>query len=245
LQENQGGQERGCGSPSSPEPKSQDPNAQRILIFVSIQKKNRKLWSVCFPNRLNSIFDLIFDCFAKRGRSMLLLHANLPSMLINWPKEFELLLLDDPRFERGKSRFGENIAFFYEGKELAHFHQDGLDIRLTAAGIFALGPRLAEDCVISVAKDWVLVRLCSDEDTKFAMALIEKAIREAHNSQPGPKGKQTRRATSKIGESQATRAFGIAKALKELQNLDPVNATKKIRLSEKPQKVKKGPRKKK
>jgi hypothetical protein len=140
-------------------------------------------------------------------------------MLINWPKEFEAQLAEDPRFERGKSRFSEATAIYYEGKELAHFQGEGIDIRLTAAGIYALQSRLVSDNVITVAKDWVLLRLASEEDNKFAMAVLERAIREAHNATPGPKGKQTRKTPAK--KSEATRAFGIAKALKDLEEFDP------------------------
>lgn len=140
-------------------------------------------------------------------------------MLMNWPKEFEAQLAEDPRFERGKSRFFDAIAFYYEGKELAHFEKGGIDIRLTAAGIYALQSRLVADNVITVSKDWVLLRLNSEEDNKFAMAILERAVREAHNATPGPKGKQTRRTPAK--KSEATRAFGIAKALKDLEEFDP------------------------
>lgn len=142
-------------------------------------------------------------------------------MLMNWPREFELTLVEDPRFEQGKSRFGPATAFFYEGKEIAHFQQGGIDIRLTAAGIYALQSRLTEDCVLSVAKDWVLLRLASEEDNKFAQAILERAIREAHNANPRPTGKKTRRTPARSGKSEATRAFGIAKALKELEEFDP------------------------
>jgi hypothetical protein len=51
------------------------------------------------------------------------------------------------------------------------------------------------------------------------MAVLERAIREAHNATPGPKGKQTRKTPAK--KSEATRAFGIAKALKDLEELNP------------------------
>lgn len=146
-------------------------------------------------------------------------------MLMNWPKEMEVRLVEDPRFERGRSRFSDNIAFFYEGKEIAHFQQGGIDIRLTASGIYALQARLIQDCVITVAKDWVLIRLESEEDLAFAMAVLERAIREAHNAQPGPVGKQTRKTPAK--KSEAARAFGIAKALKELEELDPSAELKK------------------
>lgn len=148
-------------------------------------------------------------------------------MLMNWPREFEAQLAEDPRFERGKSRFSEAIAFYYEGKELAHFQGEGIDIRLTAAGIYALQSRLVADNVITVAKDWVLLRLASEEENKFAMAILERAVREAHNATPGPKGRQTRRAPAKPGKSEATRAFGIAKALKELEEFDPAAAREK------------------
>lgn len=142
-------------------------------------------------------------------------------MLINWPREFEAQLAEDPRFERGKSRFSEATAIYYEGKELAHFQGEGIDIRLTAAGIYALQSRLVAENVITVAKDWVLLRLASEEDNKFALAVLERAIREAHNATPGPKGKQTRKTPAKGGKSEATRAFGIAKALKDLEEFDP------------------------
>lgn len=148
----------------------------------------------------------------------------IPLMFMNWPKEFEVQLADDPRFERGKSRFSEATAIYYEGKELAHFQGEGIDIRLTAAGIYALQARLVTENVITVAKDWVLLRLASEEDNKFAMAVLERAVREAHNASPGPKGKQTRKTSRK---SEATRAFGIAKALKDLEEFDPSAPTMK------------------
>jgi hypothetical protein len=147
-------------------------------------------------------------------------------MLIHWHKEFEALLAEDPRFERGKSRFGDATAVYYEGKEIAHFQGNGINIRLTASGIYALQARLIQDCVLTVAKDWVLLRLASEGDNAFAMAVLERAVREAHNANPGPKGKQTRRATPKPGKSEAIRAFGIAKALRELEELDPSRASK-------------------
>jgi len=143
---------------------------------------------------------------------------------MDWRKELEARLADDPRLERKKSRFSEATAFFLEGKEIAHFQNGGeIDIRLTAAGIFAFKEGVNHESVAAVATDWLMVRLQSEEDLEFAMKVLDRAIRAAKARVEGPKGKKTRRkAAGKVeGKSEAMKALRIAKALKELEEFKP------------------------
>ena len=65
------------------------------------------------------------------------------------------------------------------------------------------------------------IRLASESDLAFASAILERAVREANNAHPGPAGKKTRRPSSEK-KSEALRGFSHAKALKELEDLDPL-----------------------
>lgn len=136
---------------------------------------------------------------------------------MNWQKELEARLADDPRLERKKSRSLESLAFFYEGKEIANFPRpQSISLRLGAAGVFALGAKAADERVLEVATDTVLVRLDSEEDLAFAQELLERVYRE----KPGgrrPVGKQTRKASAGRG-SKAMKAFEDAQALKNLKS---------------------------
>lgn len=139
---------------------------------------------------------------------------------MDWRKEMEARLADDPRIERKKSRFSEATAFFLDGKEIAHFHEEPeIDLRLTAAGIFAMKALITHESIVSVSKDWVVIRLESEEDLAFTQDVLERAVKENRARQSRPKGKQTNRAPKAAKKSGATRELDIAKALKDLEEM--------------------------
>jgi len=134
---------------------------------------------------------------------------------MNWQKELEARLADDPRLERKKSRSLGSDAFFFDGKEIANFPRaEAVSLKMGAAGIFAMGPKTAEDCVLEVGAEWILIRLECEDDLSFTQELLERIFRGKKNVRL-PKGKQTR--SGKTGGSKATKAFSDAEALKALR----------------------------
>jgi hypothetical protein len=136
---------------------------------------------------------------------------------MDWQKELEARLADDSRLERKKSRTLSSEAFFLDGKEVANFPRPAtVSLRMTAAGIYAMGAKVADERVLEVSSDWILLRLGSEEDLTFAQDLLERIHREKR-AVGRPKGKQTRR--DKSGRSsKATKAFEDAQALKALKD---------------------------
>jgi hypothetical protein len=88
------------------------------------------------------------------------------------------------------SAFGsdEDIAFWVNGKEIAHFECDtALDIRLTRKLISEHRPRLKADPRITLRRnssDWLTVTFQVDEDLSFLAELAELAA-SAHRAPPG------------------------------------------------------------
>ncbi|RZA04704.1 MAG: hypothetical protein EOP11_14495 [Proteobacteria bacterium] len=140
---------------------------------------------------------------------------------MDWKKELEARLADDPRLERKKSRLNDSYGFFFNGKEAVNFARPRtVGLHLMAAGIFALGAKAADERVLEVSKDWIEVRLDSEEDVAFAQKLLESLFREKRGVTGRPKGKTTRKTAGSPKKSKATQAFGDAQALKALRDLD-------------------------
>jgi hypothetical protein len=136
---------------------------------------------------------------------------------VNWQRELEARLADDARLERKKSRAGNGEGFFFREREVAHFPQPGsVTIRMSAAAVYALGALAAEECVLAVSKDGIVVRLQSEEDLQFAQKILARLFREKAGEKR-PEGKSTNRSGS--GKQRATKAFSDAEALKALRNL--------------------------
>lgn len=88
------------------------------------------------------------------------------------------------------SAFGtdEDIAYWVNGKEIAHWDRDGgIDIRLTRKGISARRAELKADERVNLRRsrsDWVQVHCASRKDVALVMDLFEEAV-EAHRAPPG------------------------------------------------------------
>jgi hypothetical protein len=139
---------------------------------------------------------------------------------MNWQRELEARLADDPRLERKKSRQVEGEAFFFKGKEIANFTAPAsVNIRLSAAVIFALGPLAAEECVQEVSKKGIVVRLESEQDLEFAQLILERVFHEKAGERR-PEGKNAKPG-GWSAKRKATQYLEDAKALKALRELDP------------------------
>src|SRR5437868_3719626 len=98
---------------------------------------------------------------------------------MNWQRELEARLADDPRLERKKSRLATGEAFFFKGREIANFTSPAsVNIRMSAEVIFALGALAAEEAVQEVSKKGIVVRLKSEEDVQFAQKMLERVFHE-------------------------------------------------------------------
>lgn len=86
------------------------------------------------------------------------------------------------------SAFSSNLAFWVNGKEIAHFEGDhALDIRLTRAQISARRADLRADPRVRLrpgSSDWLMVEFHSQEDERFAIGLVEIAA-AAHRPPAG------------------------------------------------------------
>jgi hypothetical protein len=82
----------------------------------------------------------------------------------------------------------EDIAYWVNGKEIAHWDRDGsIDIRLTRKGISGRRAELKADERVDLRRsgsDWVQVRCTSREDVALALDLFEAAV-AAHAAPPG------------------------------------------------------------
>lgn len=137
---------------------------------------------------------------------------------MDWRKELEARLADDPRLERKKSRRSSGLAFFFKGKEIANFTDSAsIYIRMSGASIFALGKLAVEECVLEVSKSGIVVRLESEEDLEFAQMILERVFEE----KPGdrrPEGKNARPG-GWSAKRKATQYLEDARALKALKDL--------------------------
>jgi hypothetical protein len=86
------------------------------------------------------------------------------------------------------SAFGHGLAFWVNGKEIAHFEgEDAIDIRLTRQGIRQRRERLRSDPRVilrSGTSDWLEVTIASSDAEDLAIELVEAAA-TAHRAAPG------------------------------------------------------------
>ena len=77
------------------------------------------------------------------------------------------------------SMFKDDLAYWVNGREIAHFEQPTvLDIRLTRAEIRAIKERLASDPLIrrrASGSDWVVVDASTPDGVALAVELAERA----------------------------------------------------------------------
>jgi hypothetical protein len=81
------------------------------------------------------------------------------------------------------SMFGEEMAYWVNGKEVAHFHGDrAVELRLTRSVIRALKPALRDDPRVQLrtsSSDWIVLSFESAEDIDFIVGLAERSA-EVH-----------------------------------------------------------------
>jgi hypothetical protein len=97
-------------------------------------------------------------------------------------------LLTVPGVVEAPSMFKDDLAFWVNGTEVAHFESETqLDIRLTRAEIAAARARLRDDPLVrrrASGSDWVVVTVESPEGMRRAVELAEVSAR-AHAPAPG------------------------------------------------------------
>ncbi len=88
-----------------------------------------------------------------------------------------------PGVVEGESAFGPGVAYWVDGREVAHFHGDAeLELRLTRRQISALRPRLRADDRVLLRKgtsDWLAVSLADESAAELAVELAMLAV-QAH-----------------------------------------------------------------
>jgi hypothetical protein len=88
-----------------------------------------------------------------------------------------------PGMLEGASVFSEGLAYWVNGKQVAHFvADDALELRLTKAVIREMRAALKADERVelrSSSSDWVVVRVRDDYDVRFLVDLARRAA-EAH-----------------------------------------------------------------
>jgi hypothetical protein len=86
------------------------------------------------------------------------------------------------------SMFSDREAYWVDGKEIAHGHDDGtFDVRLTRAVIRSMRDALRADARVTLrssSSDWIEVAVRTRADVEWFLALYERAV-EAHR----PKGR--------------------------------------------------------
>lgn len=77
------------------------------------------------------------------------------------------------------SQFGPVPAFWVDGKEFVHFHEeDLLDIRLTRKLISAKRKHLKKDPRVSLRNsDWLTVQIQKADDIPFALEMVKEAAK--------------------------------------------------------------------
>ncbi len=87
-----------------------------------------------------------------------------------------------------RSRFSSAWSYWRGDTELLHFHDDGtLDVRLTRTLIRARWEEFARDPRIQLgarSRDWVVVRLMTDDDVRSALGLVRAAIAAHRQERP-------------------------------------------------------------
>lgn len=114
------------------------------------------------------------------------------------------------------SRFGSHgPAFWFDGRELLHFHGDAsVDLRLGRAGIRSRRAELAGDARVklrtSSSADWVEVALRARQDVAFVLELARGAVAAGDQPRPGPSSRVHAKTPSPQRSSPASRARAAA-----------------------------------
>ena len=85
------------------------------------------------------------------------------------------------------SAFQEGLAYWVNGKEIAHFEGPAIDIRLTREVIRQRRQDLKADPRVHLRRsgsDWLEVAFTSPEDDEFVIELVQTAA-AAHRAPPG------------------------------------------------------------
>jgi hypothetical protein len=90
--------------------------------------------------------------------------------------------------EESDSAFKDDIGYWVNGKEIAHFEGDrAIDIRLTRAVIRDRRAELKADARVRLrasGSDWLTVELAGADTTAFVLELVQAAV-AAHRTAPG------------------------------------------------------------
>lgn len=93
-----------------------------------------------------------------------------------------------PDVEESASAFKQNLAFWVNGKEIAHFESPTvIDIRLTRGEISRMRSQLNGDSRVTLRRsgsDWLSVKVDDAGDHAFVLELVEIAT-AAHRAAPG------------------------------------------------------------
>jgi hypothetical protein len=101
----------------------------------------------------------------------------------NLKAELLVALASIDGLEHRPSPVAGGSALFYDGKEFAHFHNDGeLDLRLTKKVIKALGlehpPESINHPKRSPSSPWIEVRFKNRKELEFVVSLVQRAVME-------------------------------------------------------------------
>lgn len=90
--------------------------------------------------------------------------------------------------EESDSAFKDDVGYWVNGKEIAHFEGDrAIDIRLTRAVIRDRRAELKVDARVRLrpsSSDWLTVELTGADATAFVLELVKAAV-AAHRTAPG------------------------------------------------------------
>jgi Family of unknown function (DUF5519) len=90
--------------------------------------------------------------------------------------------------QESDSAFKDDIGYWVNGKEIAHFEGDkAIDIRLTRAAIRDRRAELKADARVRLrasGSDWLTVELAGADTTAFVLELVQAAV-AAHRTAPG------------------------------------------------------------
>jgi hypothetical protein len=93
-------------------------------------------------------------------------------------RELWMLLLEIPGIEEGANSWGDDLALWVNGKQMANFTSDGsLEVRLSRAIIRELKPGLQNDARVTLrgSSDWVSLAMPSEEDFDFVVEMARRA----------------------------------------------------------------------
>jgi hypothetical protein len=89
--------------------------------------------------------------------------------------------------EESPSAYKQDVGYWVNGKEIAHFEAGAIDIRLTRSGIRDRRAQLRADPRVRLrasGSDWLAVELTGPDATAFVIELVEAAA-AAHRAAPG------------------------------------------------------------